>query len=125
MKLYPLYNKMSDNTQHHLSQLGKTIQARKNLRNIFQEKQLMNLGLYEQAARIQEPITKTIIETTTETKKELEKVHNAIEQQRAANQPLSQHAVPLTPSPRHVLLGMGAVIFTRVFKQCSLVGLRF
>ena len=41
---------MSTSAQQHLSQLGKTIQARKNLRNIFQAKQLMNLGLYEQAA---------------------------------------------------------------------------
>ena len=84
----------------YLSQLGKTIQARKNLRNIFQAKQLMNLGLYEQAARIQEPITKTITETAEETKKELEKVLNAIERQRAANQPPHQPLVPLAPSPQ-------------------------
>jgi hypothetical protein len=82
---------MSD-TSSHLTQLGKTIQARKDLRHILQAKQLMNVGLYEQAARIQEPITKTITETSEETKKELEKVLNAIE-----NQPPHQHATLLPP----------------------------
>jgi hypothetical protein len=94
-----LYNNMRDTS--HLSQLGKTIQARKKLKNMFQEKQLENLGLYEQAARIQEPITKTITETAEETKKELKKVLNAIEQQPlgALLPPQHQHAVPIVTTP--------------------------
>ena len=72
-------NKMK--TSNHLSQLNKTIQARNDLRNMFKTKQLLNLGLYEQAARIQEPITKTITETSEKNKIELEKIRNAIENQ--------------------------------------------
>jgi uncharacterized protein (UPF0254 family) len=91
---------MSDTTQNsYLSQLRKTIQARKNLRNIIQANQLMNLGLYEQAAKIQEPITKTIIETSEETKKELEKVRNAIQPQ---SQPLAIDQQPTVMTPEDI-----------------------
>jgi hypothetical protein len=100
-----LYTNMSDAQQNssHLSQLGKTIQARKNLKNKFKAKQLENLGLYEQAARIQEPITKTITETSEGTKKELEKVLNAIENQPqplgALLPPPQQPQVPIVIAP--------------------------
>ena len=65
----------------NLSQLNKTIQARNDLRNMFQANQLRNMGLYEQAARMQEPFTKTITETAEETKRELKKVRSALENQ--------------------------------------------
>ena len=65
----------------HLSQLNKTIRARNNLRNMYHNNQLSNLGLYEQVSKIQKPITKAIAETSKDTKDELEKVRNAIESQ--------------------------------------------
>ena len=45
---------------NYLSQLNKTIKSRNNLKNMYQAKQMMNMGLYEQASKIQEPITKVI-----------------------------------------------------------------
>jgi hypothetical protein len=94
-----LYNTMPEQNSSHLSQLNKTIQARKKLKNIFQAKQLENLGLYEEAARLQEPITKTITETSAETKKELEKVRNAIEHQHQSLVPLAASQQPTIVTP--------------------------
>ena len=44
----------------YLSQLNKTINARKNLRNMFQENKLLDLGLYEESAKLQKPTTDAI-----------------------------------------------------------------
>ena len=66
---------------NYLSQLNKTIKSRNNLKNMYQAKQMMNMGLYEEASKLQEPITKVISETSKDTKNELEKVRNAIESQ--------------------------------------------
>ena len=48
---------------------------------MYQAKQLVNIGLYEEASKLQEPITKAIAETSKDTKNELEKVRKAIENQ--------------------------------------------
>ena len=49
----------------YLSQLNKTINARKNLRNMFQEKKLLDLGLYEESAKLQKPTTDAINTSST------------------------------------------------------------
>ena len=45
-----------------LSQLQKTIQSRNKLRNMFKEKKLLDLGLYEEATKLQKPTIEAIEE---------------------------------------------------------------
>ena len=86
---------------NYLSQLNKTIRSRNNLRNMYQAKQMMNMGLYEEAYKLQEPITKAILETSKDTKNELEKVRKAIENQALAALPAQsqQPSQPLIEDP--------------------------
>ena len=86
---------------NYLSQLNKTIRSRNNLRNMHQAKQMMNVGLYEEASKLQEPITKAISETSKDTKNELEKVRKAIENQALAALPAQsqQPSQPLIEDP--------------------------
>ena len=56
---------------------------------MYQAKQMMNMGLYEEASKLQEPITKAISETSKDTKNELEKLRKAIE-----NHPQALAALP-------------------------------
>lgn len=56
--------------REHLTQLHKTIRARKQLKNMFQEKKLLDMGLYEQASQLQKPTTEAIQAVQTEIQKQ-------------------------------------------------------
>jgi hypothetical protein len=89
--------------RQQITQLSKTINSRNNLKNMYQAKQLMNLGLFEQAAKIQQPITNAIAESSKETKSELERVRNAISNQpqqlAIQSKPLPAMSTPLIEDP--------------------------
>ena len=70
---------------------------------MYQNNRLANLGLYEQASKIQEPITKAIAETSKDTKDELEKVRNASESQPKTLAAIpAQQSHPLVEDPENI-----------------------
>ncbi len=71
------------NVRKNLNQLHKTIQAKNQLRNMFQSKKLMDLGLYERASILQQPTTEAIVEqgktiskASEDNKKDLQLIKN-------------------------------------------------
>src|SRR5438093_12296500 len=76
-------------THQRLSQVEDVIKQRKILKHNLQATKLMNMGLFEQASKLQAPTTQAIAtiapaisKTADDTKKELELVRKAIEQSR-------------------------------------------
>src|SRR5438093_11976835 len=74
-------------TSRRLSQVEDVIKQRKILKDNLQATKLMNMGLFEQAAKLQAPTTQAIAtivpvisKTADDTKRELEQVRKAIEQ---------------------------------------------
>jgi hypothetical protein len=65
-------------SRKYLSQLSKTIQSRNQLRNMFQEKKLLDLGMYERAAELQKPIIESITKSSDTTNKELELIQGEL-----------------------------------------------
>jgi hypothetical protein len=61
---------------NHLTQLQKTIQAKNKLRNMFREKKLIDLGLYEEASKLQKPTIEAITASSEESKKLVVKNNN-------------------------------------------------
>jgi hypothetical protein len=57
----------------------RVIQQRKQLRNSFQEKKLLDLGLYERADELQKPITEAIINTYEKVKDNIQEMKRSIE----------------------------------------------
>jgi hypothetical protein len=62
----------------NLNQLQKTIHQRNILKNNFQAKKLLDLGLYEQAVQLQKPTTETITKSSEDTKKELQLIESEL-----------------------------------------------
>src|SRR5438093_8154331 len=73
-------------THQRLSQVEDVIKQRKILKDNLQATKLINMGLFEQASKLQAPTTQAIAtiapvisKTADDTKKELEQVRKAIE----------------------------------------------
>jgi hypothetical protein len=78
-------------------QIQKTLNQRRILKNNLESRKLMDLGLYEEAAKLQKPTTEAITKSTDETKKELEQIKNALEIQQPKEMTLSimdEHTFP-------------------------------
>jgi hypothetical protein len=67
------------NVRKNLKQLHKTIQAKNQLRNMFLSKKLMDLGLYEQAVKLQQPTTEIISKSSEDNKKGIQDVQGNLQ----------------------------------------------
>jgi hypothetical protein len=84
-------------TSKRLKDISNVLKQRQILKNNELSKMLLNNGLYEQAAKLQAPITETITKTSEDTQKEIKLVKEAIQDAKSENKDNSNIPTILSP----------------------------